>query len=257
MDYVRIERRDAVAIVTIDRPERLNALNSAVVAELAQALGDLDADRAVRAVVLTGAGNRAFIAGGDVAEMLALTLEDADRFVYLGQELTRQIERLNAPVLAAVNGFALGGGTELALACDLRLASENAVFGLPEVTLGLLPGWGGTQRLIRTVGPTLANELVLTGRRVTAEEALRIGLVSRVVPPGELMREALRVAETIAANSPVAVRQSKKVLRRGADASLEQALTMEAEAWLFLIAHQDRQEGIAAFLEKRKPTWPR
>jgi enoyl-CoA hydratase/carnithine racemase len=256
VSYVELERRGPIAIVTINRPERLNALNSAVVAEIGQVLDDLDHQADLRAVVLTGAGERAFIAGGDVAEMHALTLAAANRFVYAGQALTRRMERLSAPIIAAVNGFALGGGTELALACDLRIASESAVFGLPEVSLGLLAGWGGTQRLLRTVGRSMASELILTGRHIAADEALRIGLVSRVVPRAELLPTALSLADAIAANSPAAVRQSKKVLHQGADVGLDQALTIEAEAWLFLIAHPDRVEGTAAFLEKRKPTWP-
>lgn len=248
---------DGVAVVTIGRPDRSNALDSSMVAAMRDVLARLGEDDAVRAIVLTGAGERAFIAGGDVAEMRDLELADADRFVYAGQELTRQIERLGQPVIAAVNGYALGGGMEIALACDIRIASERSVFGLPEVTLGILPGWGGTQRAVRLLGRGLALELVLTGRRVSAEEALRIGLVNRVVPAAELSSAAREVAAAIAKNSPVAVRQAKKAIHRGADAGLEQGLTIEAEAWLHLIAHPDRREGLSAFLEKRPPRWRR
>jgi enoyl-CoA hydratase/carnithine racemase len=251
---ITVEEIDSVALVRISRPERMNAINRAVVAELRDVLGNLDRRYGeVRVLVITGEGDRAFISGGDIAEMNGLSLVEAHAFVYEGQELTRQIERLSAPVIAAVNGYALGGGTEIALACDIRIASDNAVFGLPEVSLGLLPGWGGTQRMQRVLGIAAACDLVLTGRRVNAEEAMRLGLVSRVVPNGELVAAALGLAHSIAANSPIAVRQAKKVLHRGADIGLDQAMTMEAEAWLYLFAHQDRLEGTAAFLEKRRP----
>lgn len=246
---------DGVAVLTIDRPDRLNAFDCSMVAEMRDALRSVEANDSVRAVIVTGAGDKAFIAGGDVAEMRDLDLADADAFVYAGQELTRDIERLSKAVIAAVNGYALGGGTEIALACDIRIASERAVFGLPEVTLGILPGWGGTQRLVRLVGRGIALELVLTGRRVSADEALRLGVVNRVVPAAELMPAAHEMAAAIAKNSPVAIRQAKKAIQRGADVSLEQGLTIEAEAWLHLVAHPDRREGLSAFLEKRSPRW--
>lgn len=256
--HFRVETGDdGVALLTIDRPERLNAFDSGMVTEMREVLARLDGDDSVRAIVLTGAGEKAFIAGGDVAEMRDLELADADRFVYAGQELTRQLERMGQPTIAAVNGYALGGGTEIALACDIRVASERAVFGLPEVTLGILPGWGGTQRAVRLLGRGLACELVLTGRRVSADEALRIGLVNRVVPAAELLPAAREIAATIAKNSPIAVRQAKKAIHRGADAALEQGLTIEAEAWLHLIGHPDRREGLSALLEKRPPRWHR
>jgi enoyl-CoA hydratase len=189
--------------------------------------------------------------------MRDLELADAERFVYAGQELTRDIERMGKAVIAAVNGYALGGGTEIALACDIRVAADRAVFGLPEVTLGILPGWGGTQRAVRLLGRGLALDLVLTGRRVNAEEALRIGLVNRVVPAAELMSSAREIASAIAMNSPVAGRQAKKAIHRGADASLDAGMTIEAEAWLHLISHPDRREGLTALLEKRPPRWHR
>lgn len=248
---------DGIAVLTVDRPDHLNAFDSAMVTEMRWRLAELEADDGVRTVVLTGAGDKSFIAGGDVAEMRDLELADAERFVYAGQELTRDIERMGKAVIAAVNGYALGGGTEIALACDIRVASDRAMFGLPEVTLGILPGWGGTQRAVRLLGRGLALELVLTGRRVNAEEALRIGLVNRVVPAAELMSAAREIASAIAMNSPVAVRQAKKAIHRGADASLDAGLTIEAEAWLHLIAHPDRREGLTALLEKRPPRWRR
>jgi enoyl-CoA hydratase len=246
-----------IAVLVVDRAERLNAFDSSMVVEMSSALTRLNDDEAVRVVILTGAGEKAFISGGDVAEMRDLEFADADRFVYAGQELTRQIERMGKAIIAAVNGYALGGGTEIALACDIRIASDRAVFGLPEVTLGLLPGWGGTQRAVRLLGRGLALELILTGRRVTADEALRMGLVNRVVPAADLMSAAREIAALISSNSPVAVRQAKKAILRGSDASLEQGLTIEAEAWLYLIAHPDRREGLSALLEKRPPRWQR
>lgn len=246
---------DGVAVLTVDRPERLNAFDSSMVREMRAVLARLEGDEAVRAIVVTGAGDKAFIAGGDVAEMRDLDLARAERFVHAGQQLTVEIERMGKPVIAAVNGYALGGGTEIALACDIRLASDTAVFGLPEVTLGILPGWGGTQRAARLLGRGVALELILTGRRITAEEALRVGLVNRVVPAAELMSEAQEMARLIARNSPAAVRQAKKAIHRGADADLDQGLAIEAEAWLHLIAHPDRREGLSALLEKRAPVW--
>lgn len=252
---ILVERRDHVALVTINRPERLNAFDSAMVAKLTSTLEDLDRERLIRAIVLTGAGDKAFVAGGDVKEMRDLELRDASAFVYAGQEMTRRIELMGKPAIAAVNGVALGGGTELALACDIRIASTAATFGLPEVTLGLLPGWGGTQRAARVLGRARALEIVLTGRRFDAQEALRIGLVQQVCAPADLLNTAIELAETIARNSPVAVQQAKKAIQRGADAALEQGLAIEAEAWLHLIAHPDRREGISALLERRLPSW--
>lgn len=245
-----------IAVVRVDRPDRLNAVDGAMVGELLSIVRRLDADERVGAVILTGAGERAFIAGGDVAEMRDLERPAADRFVHAGQELTLAIERMAKVVIAAVNGYALGGGTEIALACDIRLASERAVFGLPEVSLGILPGWGGTQRALRLLGRGMALELVLSGRRVQAEEALRIGLVQRVVPAAELMDAARLLAEAIARNSPVAVREAKRAIHLGADLPLERGLAVEAEAWLHLIEHPDRREGLGAFLDKREPSWP-
>ncbi len=245
------------ATLTVDRPDRLNAFDSAMVVALVAALDELERDAGVRAIILTGAGDRAFIAGGDVEEMRALSPSEAGPFVRAGQAMTLRLERCPVPVIAAVNGFAHGGGTEIALACDIRLASDRAVFGLPEVSLGLLPGWGGTQRAPRVLGPGVALELVLTGRRVAADEALRIGLVNRVVPHAELGGAAHDLAAAIAKNSPVAVRQAKRAIRAGAGLPIDDALRIEADAWLELIAHPDRVEGLTALLEKRAPRWTR
>lgn len=254
-EAIRCDRDGTVAIVTVDRPDRLNAFDSHMVSELTSVLSDLDRERETRVVVLTGAGTRAFVAGGDVREMRDLTVRDAERFVYAGQAMTRRIELIGKPVIAAVNGLALGGGTEIALACDIRIAAASAVFGLPEVTLGLLPGWGGTQRTARIIGRAAALDLVLTGRQIRSDEALRLGLVHQVVPDPDLLPTAMGVAETIARNSPAAVRQAKKAIQRGADAALEHGLAIEAEAWLYLIAHADRTEGLTALLERRAPKW--
>lgn len=250
-----LDRERRIATLTVDRQERLNAFDSAMVGELTDAIDAIERDPEVRAAVLTGAGDRAFVAGGDVAEMRDLALADAERFVYAGQAMTLRLERCPVPIIAAVNGFALGGGTEIALACDIRIASDRAAFGLPETSLGLLPGWGGTQRAVRLLGAGMALELVLSARRIAAGEALRIGLVNRVVPAAELMDVATDLAAAIAKNSPVAVRQAKKAIRRGAGVPIDVGLAIEAEAWLYLIAHPDRVEGLTALLEKRLPRW--
>jgi enoyl-CoA hydratase len=252
---VRVEVADGVALLTADRPGRLNAFDSGMVASLVAAIDRLEADASVRVAILTGAGERAFIAGGDVQEMRDLPDSDARRFVRAGQQMTLRLERCAVPVIAAVNGIALGGGTEIALACDLRIAADDAVFGFPEVGLGLLPGWGGTQRAIRTLPRGVAIELVLTGRRVTAEEALRIGLVDRVVPRAELLHGARELGRAIAKNSPAAVRAARKALRAGAGLPMDAALEAEAQAWVELVAHPDRREGLSALLEKRPPRW--
>ena len=252
-----IDAASGVGTLTVNRPERLNALDSAALGELAAGFEALDADPGVRVVVLTGAGERAFIAGADVREVHDLSLEAAPAYVAAGQALTLRMERMTKPVIAAVNGLALGGGLELALAADIRVAADTAELGFPEVRLGMLPAWGGTQRAVRLLGRGLALELVLTGRRVDAAEALRIGLVNRVVPAAQLGGTVAELARTIAANSPAAVRQARLAILRGADVSLEEGLAIEAEAALALLAHGDRLEGLTALLEKRAPRWER
>lgn len=246
-----------VGTLTVNRPERLNALDWAALGELAAGFEALDADPGVRVVVLTGAGERAFIAGADVREVRDLSLDAAPAYVAAGQGLTLRMERMTKPVIAAVNGLALGGGLELALAADIRIAADTAELGFPEVRLGMLPAWGGTQRAVRLLGRGLALELVLTGRRVDAAEALRIGLVNRVVPAAQLGAAVAELARTIAANSPAALRQARLAILRGADVSLEEGLAIEAEAALSLLAHGDRLEGLTALLEKRTPRWER
>jgi enoyl-CoA hydratase len=252
-EFVQVDVEPPVATVTIDRPEALNAIDEATLKQLASAFEGIDADESVRAVVVTGGGEKAFVAGGDIAAMQRMSVGEGERFVRFGHDVLLRIERSRAVVVAAVNGHALGGGTELALACDVRVASERATFGLPETTIGLFPGWGGTQRLLRTVGIGRAKDLVFTGRRIGAEEALRIGLVEYVVPHDELVERARELAQRITANSPAAVAQAKKALNHGAQTSLDQGIAIEIEAWLVNFATQDRLEGLSAFLEKRRP----
>jgi len=244
----------SAALLTFDRPEALNAVNAAVLDDLERAVDRLAGTDAVRVVVLTGAG-RAFVGGGDIAHMGALTPDEGERFVYRGQALLRRLERLHQVSISAVNGWALGGGLEIALACDLRLAAETAELGVPEVSVGLIPGWGGTQRLVRLLGRGIAKDLVFTGRRVPAAEALALGLVNRVVPADGLLEACRAMAAAICRNSPIAVRQAKKAIDEGADLSLDQGLVVEAEAWLVNFCSADRVEGLRAFVEKRRPAW--
>jgi enoyl-CoA hydratase len=244
----------SAALLTFDRPEALNAVNAAVLDDLERAVDGLAGTDAVRVVVLTGAG-RAFVGGGDIAHMGALTPDEGERFVYRGQALLRRLERLRQVSIAAVNGWALGGGLEIALACDLRIAAETAELGVPEVSVGLIPGWGGTQRLVRLLGRGIAKDLVFTGRRVPAAEALALGLVNRVVPADGLLEACRAMAAAICRNSPIAVRQAKKAIDEGADLSLDQGLVVEAEAWLVNFCSTDRVEGLSAFVEKRRPAW--
>jgi enoyl-CoA hydratase len=249
---VQVEREDAVAIVTIARPEKLNALNRAVLGELDCAMAGLREDPSVRAVVLTGAGEKAFVAGADIAELAVLDTRGAEEASAYGSAIFRRIAEQRAPVIAAVNGFALGGGCELALACPVRIASENAKFGLPEVGLGIIPGYGGTQRLPRIVGYGIAAELIATGRMIDAQEAYRIGLVNRVVPLGSLLDEAKAMAKAIAANAPLAVAAALEAARTGLESGLDAGLRLESSLFGILGSTRDMHEGLQAFVEKRK-----
>jgi len=251
-DPVRSERRGAVALLTLDRPDVLNALDRATLESLEARLREIAADPAVRAVVVTGEG-RAFCAGADIEAMRAMGALEAEEFSRLGHRVLGALEELAAPTLAAVNGFALGGGCELALACDFVYASERSRFGQPEVKLGLLPGFGGTSRLTRRVGPAWAKELVLSGEPIRAEEALRIGLANRLFPPEALLDEALAAAQAMAARGPVAVRLAKRVIQEGQDADLRVAHALEQHAFAEVFASRDREEGMDAFLAKRDP----
>jgi enoyl-CoA hydratase len=254
-ELLDIERDDAVAILTLRRPNALNALNRQLLAELSAAVAETAAADAVRVLVLTGSGERAFAAGADISELAALDAEQARRFAEAGQALFGAIETLGKPSIAAVQGFALGGGCELAMACTLRVASETAQFGQPEIDLGTLPGFGGTQRLARLVGRGRALDLLLTGRRIRAAEAERIGLVNRVVPAADLRREALALAHTLAGKPPLAIRYILKAVTDGADLTLESAQALEASLFGLAAATADMKEGTAAFLAKRKASF--
>jgi enoyl-CoA hydratase len=250
---VNVDRDGAVAVVTVDRPEALNALNAETNELLLGAARELSADDAVRVVVLTGSGDKAFVAGADIAAMKDLTAEQARRWSELGQAVMSAIEAGPHPWIAAVNGFALGGGCELALACDFRLAADNAKFGQPEIGLGITPGYGGTQRLARCVGQSWANYLVLTGRHIRADEALRIGLVTAVHPKEELMTQALKLAADLAGKSPLAMRSCRRALRASLDVDLETGQRIERDEFALCFASADQKEGMGAFLEKRAP----
>ncbi len=252
MDYVRLERgEDGIAVLTIDRQEKLNALNPQVTEEIGQTLLDLERE-APRAIIVTGAGDRSFVAGADIEAMSTMPPLEAKRFAEMGHAAMALLDRTPVPTIAAVNGYALGGGCEIALACDIRVAAENAIFGFPEVSLGILPGMGGTQRLPRLVGPAVAKELIFTGRRISAEEALRIGLVNRVVPRGGALEAAREIAAEIAANAPLAVRHAKAAANRAFDVDLISGLEYEADQFSLLFSTEDAREGMGAFVQKRK-----
>jgi len=250
MSVLSRERRGAIEILTVNRPKALNAINAEVLSALDQAVTDLASDELLRAVVLTGAGDKAFVAGADIAAMQALTPVEAERFAGEGQAVLDRLASLQVPVIAAVNGFALGGGCELAMACDMVFASAGARFGQPEVKLGVIPGFGGTQRLVRRVGMSVALDLCLTGRMVRADEALRVGLVSRVVD-GDVLEAAIDAAEGIASLGPVAVRLCKRAIHENADGALSTAQAAERTLFGLCFATDDQSEGMAAFLEKR------
>ena len=248
---VKIEIDDAVALVTITREKALNALSRQVVGELIEAVSELDVHPDVRCCILTGAGDKAFVAGADIAEMQAMTPREARSFSETGAALGSALEMSARPWIAAVNGFALGGGCELAMACDFIYASTKAKFGQPEVNLGVIPGFGGTQRLQRRVGIGKARELIYTGDIIDAAEALRIGLADRVVEPGELLAAARATAVKIASKGPVAIAEAKRIILEGADLSLEAANALEQRAFGELFSTADQKEGMAAFLAKR------
>jgi len=254
METIVVERAGAVATVRLNRPAVLNALNLQMLDELSGAFAELDADEDVRVVILTGTGPKAFAAGADISELNALPSARAgEAQARKGQALTRALERMHVPVIAAVNGFALGGGCELAMACDIRIAGENARFGQPEVNLGILPGYGGTQRTARLVGEGMAMYLCLTGELIDAAEALRIGLVQRVVPFDELQAEAQRIAGLIASKAPLAVGAAKRAVAAAGSLSLDDGLALEAQLFGRAVMTDDFREGSKAFLEKRKP----
>lgn len=247
-----VEIEDNIAIVSMNRPKALNALDFDTLAELGQAMDELAANNAVGAVILTGAGDKAFVAGADIAYMLKLTPMQAKAFSRHGQMVFNKVENMPKPVIAAINGFALGGGCELSMACDIRIASEKAKFGQPEVTLGLMAGFGGTQRLARLVNAGIAKELLYTGDIYDAQYALRVGLVNKVVAPEELMEAAKKMAKRIASMSPIGVRFTKEAVNQGFDMDQDKAMYIEADLFGVLSSTADSKEGMGAFLEKRK-----
>lgn len=250
-----LDNSDGIAVLTLNRPKVLNALNAALLGELDAALDSLEADRSVRAIILTGAGEKAFAAGADIQELAAISAVEGQALAERGQQIFSKLETLGKPVIAAINGFALGGGCELALAASIRIASDTARLGQPEVKLGLIPGYGGSQRLPRLVGKGAAFKLLLTGELIPAAEALRIGLVEEVVPAADLLPRAKSLASSIAAVAPIAVRQCLAAVRYGYDLPLNEALAHEAALFGLCCATGDKSEGTRAFLEKRAPLW--
>ncbi|MBQ7144765.1 MAG: enoyl-CoA hydratase/isomerase family protein [Oscillospiraceae bacterium] len=251
MSYIQLEQEGHVGILTVNRPKALNALNSEVLSELVEVLDNLDTNE-IRCLIVTGAGDKSFVAGADIAEMSTLSKEEGEEFGRLGNKAFRKIEVLPIPVIAAVNGFALGGGNELAMSCDIRLCAENAVFGQPEVGLGITPGFGGTQRLARLVSPGYAKQLVYSAKNIKAPEAFRIGLVNAVYPQEELMPAAKKLAAAIADAAPIAVRASKKAINEGLEQPMDEAIETEAKAFGSCFATEDQRAGMKAFLNKEK-----
>jgi len=251
-NYVLLEKEEGVGVLSINRPEALNALDVNVMQDLKQAVGDIAGDDEIQVLIITGAGEKSFVAGADIKFMHKLSPVEARAFGMLGQQVFREIEKLEKPVIAAVNGFCLGGGCELAMASDIRLASEKAKFGQPEVGLGILPGHGGTQRLSRLIGEGRAMELCLTGGMIDAQEAYRIGLVNHVYPAEELMGAAKALARRIANNAPIAVRYCKVAINRGLQVDIDTAMTIEADLFGICFSTADQKEGMDAFVNKRK-----
>src|SRR5712672_2766816 len=251
MENLKLEKKNAIAYVTIDRPKVLNALNMATMQELWQVFSDLKDDKQIRVVILTGGGEKAFVAGADINELAKNNAVEAKAYTHKGQATLDLIENLGKPVIGCINGFALGGGCEIAMACTMRLASENAKLGQPEVKLGIIPGYGGTQRLPRLVGKGLAMQHVLTGEMITAQEAHRIGLVNEVTAPADLIPRAEAIAAKIIANAPLAVQYAMEAVNRGMEMTLSEGLYLEAVLFGVCCATEDKKEGTSAFLEKR------
>ena len=251
MEFITYEVEGQIGIITINRPKALNALNSAVLDELDKTLDAVDQE-AIRCLILTGAGEKSFVAGADIGEMSTLTKAEGEAFGKKGNDVFRKLATFPIPVIAAVNGFALGGGCEISMSCDIRICSENAVFGQPEVGLGITPGFGGTQRLARIVGTGKAKEMIYGARNIKAEEAYRIGLVNNVYPAEELMPAAKKLASTIARNAPIAVRNCKRAINEGMQVDMDQAIVIEEKLFGSCFETCDQKEGMNAFLEKRK-----
>ena len=251
MEFITYEVEGAVGVITINRPKALNALNSQVLEEIDKTLDGVDLET-VRCLILTGAGDKSFVAGADIGEMSTLTKEEGEAFGKKGNDVFRKLETFPIPVIAAINGFALGGGCEISMSCDIRICSENAVFGQPEVGLGITPGFGGTQRLPRIIGVGKAKEMIYGGRNIKADEAYRIGLVNNVYPLEELMPAAKKLASTIAANAPIAVRACKKAINEGLDVDMDAAIVVEEKLFGSCFETEDQKAGMGNFLEKDK-----
>ena len=249
---ILLETKNNIATLTINRPKAMNALNTEVLQEIDQAIDEIINSQDVQVVVVTGAGDKAFVAGADIKEMAEKNAVEGQSFSRLGNEIFIKLSNLKQPVIAAINGYALGGGLELALSCDIRIASTNAKIGQPEVGLGIIPGFGATQRLSRAIGPAKAKEYILTARNVKVDEALRVGLFNKVVEPEHLLEEAYKMAERIIGNAPLAVQNAKLVINEGHEISLDQALKLEENTFGLLFATKDQKEGMKAFSEKRK-----
>jgi enoyl-CoA hydratase len=254
-EHLRLERDKGVATITVDRQRVLNALSTAVLEDLRHAVLEVKHDETIRAVIITGAGDKAFVAGADINELARLSPADAKEYALRGQHVFDLIENMGKPVIAAVNGYALGGGCELAMACTFRIATDTAVFGQPEIDLGLIPGYGGTQRLSRLVGRARALDLILTGRRIKGPEALEIGLVNRVVGAESLLEDARKFAQLLAAKAPLAVRYALQSVARGLEMPLAQGQFLEASLFGLVASSEDMREGTRAFLEKRAPAF--
>ena len=253
--YIIYQKNEGVATITLNRPEALNAFSKDVVEEILHALEDVKTDEAVRVVVLTGAGEKAFSAGADIKTMVGMTALKARELSFMGEKLCVGLENLEKPVVAAINGYALGGGLEVAMSCDLRIASENAKMGQTEINIGLIPGWGGTQRLTRLVGMTKAKELVFTGRIIDAKTAEQIGIVNMVVPADKFRETVSQFAKDLASKAPVALKVAKALINKGSDIGLESALALEREGFGVVGSSEDLKEGVSAFTEKRKPVF--
>ncbi|MDD2491028.1 MAG: enoyl-CoA hydratase-related protein [Bacteroidales bacterium] len=252
LQFVSLYKEDHIGIITINNPSALNALNSTILSELSAVLDKAEEDDEILAIIITGEG-RAFVAGADIQEMANLSSAEGEAFGKRGTDLFRRIETAEKPVIAAVNGFALGGGCELAISCDIRIASENAKFGQPEVGLGITPGFGGTVRMTKLIGPAKAKELIFSGRVIDAAEALSIGLVNKIVQPSELMSTALQMANSFASKAPIAVRLSKKIINYATDFPTEESTNLENRLFGSCFSTSDQKEGMEAFLQKRKP----
>ena len=255
LKYIIYEKSGGIATITLNRPEALNAFSKEVIEEILKALEDVKADENTRVVILTGAGEKAFSAGADIKAMKGMNALKARELSLIGEKLCDALENLEKPVIAAINGYALGGGLEVAMACDIRIASENARMGQTEINIGLIPGWGGTQRLTRLIGKTKAKELIFTGKIVDAKTAEQLGIVNMVVPTEKFRETVQQFAAELASKAPVALKVAKALINKGSEISLDAAIALEREGFGVVASTEDLQEGVSAFIEKRKPTF--